>query len=86
MRAIAQDTYGSADVLRLARIARPEIADNEVLLRVHAAGLDRGTWHLMMGKPYGIRLGFGLRGPGAWARCGRHRRSRRVGGDQVRRG
>lgn len=63
MRAIVQDTYGSADVLRLARIARPEIADNEVLLRVHAAGLDRGTWHLMTGKPYGIRLGFGLRGP-----------------------
>jgi NADPH:quinone reductase-like Zn-dependent oxidoreductase len=63
MRAIVQDKYGSADVLRLARIARPEIADNEVLLRVHAAGLDRGTWHLMTGRPYLLRLGFGLRGP-----------------------
>ena len=31
-------------------IARPEIADNEVLVRVHAAGLDRGTWHLMTGS------------------------------------
>jgi NADPH:quinone reductase-like Zn-dependent oxidoreductase len=63
MRAIVQDRYGRADVLRLARIAPPEIADNEVLLRVHAAGLDRGAWHLMMGQPYLLRLGFGIRGP-----------------------
>ncbi|HXA58265.1 MAG TPA: NAD(P)-dependent alcohol dehydrogenase [Streptosporangiaceae bacterium] len=63
MRAIVQDAYGSADVLRLARITPPEIADNEVLLRVHAAGLDRGTWHLMTGRPYLLRLGFGIRGP-----------------------
>ncbi|MCW2942999.1 MAG: Alcohol dehydrogenase zinc-binding domain protein [Actinomycetia bacterium] len=63
MRAIVQDAYGSADVLRLVRITPPEIADNEVLLRVHAAGLDRGTWHLMTGRPYLLRLGFGIRGP-----------------------
>ena len=64
MRAIVQDRYGEADVLHLAEIARPEVADNEVLVRVHAAGLDRGTWHLMAGKPYLIRiLGFGLRRP-----------------------
>lgn len=63
MRAIVQDTYGSADVLRLARIAKPEIADNELLIRVHAAGLDRGTWHVMTGKPYALRLAFGFRGP-----------------------
>jgi NADPH:quinone reductase-like Zn-dependent oxidoreductase len=63
MRAIVQDTYGSADVLRHAHIARPEIAGNEVLVRVHAAGLDRGTWHLMTGKPYLLRLAMGLRGP-----------------------
>ncbi len=63
MRAIVQDTYGTADVWRHAQIARPEPADNEVLVRVHAAGLDRGTWHLMTGRPYLLRLGFGLRGP-----------------------
>jgi NADPH:quinone reductase-like Zn-dependent oxidoreductase len=66
MRAIVQDRYGSApeDVLRLAEIDRPMIADDEVLLRVHAAGLDRGTWHIMAGLPYPIRLmGFGLRAP-----------------------
>jgi NADPH:quinone reductase-like Zn-dependent oxidoreductase len=63
MQAIVQDAYGSADVLRLARITPPEIAGNEVLLRVHAAGLDRGTWHLMTGRPYLLRLGFGIRKP-----------------------
>ena len=63
IRAVVQDAYGSADVLRLARIPKPEIADNEVLVRVHAAGLDRGTWHIMTGKPYALRLAFGVRRP-----------------------
>ncbi len=63
MQAIVQDTYGSADVLRVARIARPEVGANEVLLHVHAAGLDRGTWHVMTGRPYLGRLAFGVRRP-----------------------
>jgi NADPH:quinone reductase-like Zn-dependent oxidoreductase len=64
MRAIVQDTYGSVDVFRLARVDRPRIADNEVLVRVRAAGLDRGTWHMMAGQPYLLRvLGFGFRRP-----------------------
>ena len=63
MRAIVQDAYGHADVLRLARIPRPEAADNEVLVRVHAAGLDRGVWHVMTGLPYLGRLAFGVRKP-----------------------
>jgi len=63
MRAIVQRTYGSADVLRLAGIAKPDIESNEVLVKVHAAGLDRGTWHLMTGLPYLGRLVFGLRVP-----------------------
>ena len=64
MRAIVQDTYGSADVLRLARIAQPQIAADEVLVHVRAAGLDRGTWHMMAGQPYLLRiLGFGFRAP-----------------------
>ena len=90
MRAIVQDSYGSAEVLRSAQIDRPEIADNEVLLRVHAAGLDRGTWHLMTGTPYLMRIiGFGFRGPKnrvPGRRCRRHRRRGRLGGHQVRRG
>ena len=63
MRAIVQDTYGCADVLRIAQIPRPKVADNQMLIRVHAAGLDRGTWHLMTGKPYLQRLVLGFRGP-----------------------
>lgn len=64
MKAIVQDTYGSTDVLELRDIATPEIADDEVLVRVHAAGVDRGVWHCMTGLPYPIRLmGYGLRAP-----------------------
>jgi NADPH:quinone reductase-like Zn-dependent oxidoreductase len=64
MKAIVQDTYGSTDVLQLRDIDTPEIADNEVLVRVHAAGVDRGVWHLMTGLAYPIRLaGYGLRAP-----------------------
>ncbi|MGH3330044.1 MAG: NAD(P)-dependent alcohol dehydrogenase [Nocardioidaceae bacterium] len=64
MKAIVQDTYGSTDVLELRDIDMPEIADDEVLVRVQAAGVDRGVWHLMTGLPYPIRLaGYGLRAP-----------------------
>jgi NADPH:quinone reductase-like Zn-dependent oxidoreductase len=64
MRALVQDAYGSYDVLRLARIERPAIADNEVLLQVHAAGVDRGTWHSLTGQPYLMRImGYGFRRP-----------------------
>jgi NADPH:quinone reductase-like Zn-dependent oxidoreductase len=63
MRAVTQDRYGSSEVLRVARVPRPSIADRDVLVQVHAAGLDRGTEHLMTGKPYAMRLGFGFRRP-----------------------
>ncbi|MCP3916293.1 MAG: NAD(P)-dependent alcohol dehydrogenase [bacterium] len=63
MRAVVQYRYGSADVLAVEEIARPEIGDDEVLVRVHAAGLDRGVWHLMAGLPHLVRLVFGLRAP-----------------------
>lgn len=64
MRAIVQDSYGSADMLRLADTVMPAIAPSEVLVQVRAAGVDRGTCHLMAGQPYLMRiLGFGLRRP-----------------------
>jgi NADPH:quinone reductase-like Zn-dependent oxidoreductase len=64
MRAIVQDAYGPADVLELRDIDKPEAGDGEVLVRVHAAGVDRGAWHLMTGLPYPIRLaGVGFRAP-----------------------
>ncbi|SFU03393.1 NADPH:quinone reductase [Geodermatophilus amargosae] len=65
MRAVVQDRYGEAeDVLREEQIHRPEIGDSEVLVRVHAAGVDRGVWHLMTGLAYPVRLaGYGARAP-----------------------
>jgi NADPH:quinone reductase-like Zn-dependent oxidoreductase len=65
VKAIVQDAYGSTDVLDPCDIGRPEIADDEVLVRMHAAGVDRDVWHLVTGLPYPIRLaGYGLRTPG----------------------
>jgi NADPH:quinone reductase-like Zn-dependent oxidoreductase len=67
-KAIVQDEYGSAPevVLRLAEIDQPAIGDDEVLVRVRAASVDRGTWHLMTGLPILMRImGFGFRRPKA---------------------
>ena len=63
MKAIVQDRYGSADVLELRDIDKPTIGDDEVLVRVHAASVHTGDWHLMAGLPYLVRMGFGLRSP-----------------------
>jgi NADPH:quinone reductase-like Zn-dependent oxidoreductase len=64
MQAIVQDTYGSPDVLGLRDIDKPVAGDKEVLIRVHAAGVDQGVWHAMSGQPYVMRvMGFGLRAP-----------------------
>jgi NADPH:quinone reductase-like Zn-dependent oxidoreductase len=66
MTAVTHDRYGTvpADVLRVQKVERPSIAADEVLVRVHAASVDRGTWHIMAGLPYPIRVaGFGLRRP-----------------------
>src|SRR5712691_686850 len=64
MKAIVQDTYGSPDVLQLRVIDKPVVGDDEVLVRVHAAGVDQGVWHLMAGLPRVMRIaGVGLRAP-----------------------
>jgi NADPH:quinone reductase-like Zn-dependent oxidoreductase len=63
MTAIVQDRYGSADVLQLREIERPRPRADEVIVRVHAAGVDFGVWHLMAGLPYAVRLVSGLRRP-----------------------
>ena len=69
MQAIVQDKYGSADVLALRDIDKPAVGGDDVLVRVHAAGVDPGVWHLMTGMPYLVRiLGFGLRVPKARVR------------------
>ncbi|GGX07654.1 NADPH:quinone reductase [Streptomyces chryseus] len=62
-------TYGPTSVLRLEEIDRPVPGSGEVLVRIHAASVDPGVWHLMAGMPYLIRaMGFGLRAPKARVR------------------
>lgn len=58
MTAIVHDRYGTAPeaLLRLDEVDKPSIGDDEVLVRVRAASVDRGTWHIMAGLPYPIRL------------------------------
>lgn len=64
MRAIVQTRYGSSDSLACTEIPLPEIAADEVLVAVAAAGVDRGVWHLMTGMPYLVRLaGYGVAKP-----------------------
>lgn len=63
MRAIVQDRYGATDVLALREVDRPTVGEGEVLIRVHAAGVDAGVWHVMTGEPYLGRLAFGLQKP-----------------------
>jgi NADPH:quinone reductase-like Zn-dependent oxidoreductase len=66
MKAVVQDRYSPApeDLFRVTQIGRPTMGDGEVLVRVHAASVDRGTWHIMAGLPYPLRLaGFGVRRP-----------------------
>jgi NADPH:quinone reductase-like Zn-dependent oxidoreductase len=63
MKAIVQDTYGSADVLELRDIDIPVAGDADVLVRVRAAGCGPDVWHLMTGMPYMARLAIGFRRP-----------------------
>ena len=56
MKAIVQDAYGTEDVLEYRDIDKPLPKDDEVLVRVRAAGLDRGVWHVMTGLPYLVRV------------------------------
>jgi NADPH:quinone reductase-like Zn-dependent oxidoreductase len=83
MKAIVQNTYGSPDVLALNDVDQPQIGDDDVLVRVHAAGVHIGDWHMMTGMPYLMRImGFGFRAPrrrcGARTSPGQPRRSART--------
>jgi NADPH:quinone reductase-like Zn-dependent oxidoreductase len=63
MKAIVQDRYGSADVLEFRDIEEPATGENDVLIRVRAAGCGPDVWHIMAGEPYMARLALGLRRP-----------------------
>jgi NADPH:quinone reductase-like Zn-dependent oxidoreductase len=63
MQAMVQDSYGSAEVIQLQEIDKPEIGDNDVLVRVRAAGVNPADWAVMSGLPYIARPVYGLRNP-----------------------
>lgn len=63
MKAVVQDRYGSAEVLRVDEVDRPVPGVGQVLLRVKAAGLNYADWHMMTGEPTIMRLGTGFSGP-----------------------
>ena len=65
MKAIVQEEYGTADNLVLTDIDRPTAAPGEVLVRVHAASVFIGDWHVITGLPYAIRPKLGMRRPKA---------------------
>ncbi len=63
MKAIVQDRYGSPDVLALRDVDKPIPAENEVLVRIHAASVNARDWHVMRGDPYVARPSFGFGRP-----------------------
>jgi NADPH:quinone reductase-like Zn-dependent oxidoreductase len=63
MQAIHQHRYGGSEELTLTEVPNPTPGPHDVVVRVRAAGVDRGTWHLMAGHPYAVRMAFGLRRP-----------------------
>ena len=63
MKAIVTRSYGSPDVLELADVDPPDIGDDELLVRVHAAAANPLDWHFTTGTPYVLRAAAGLRRP-----------------------
>ncbi|HKE54843.1 MAG TPA: NAD(P)-dependent alcohol dehydrogenase [Actinomycetota bacterium] len=63
MKAIVQDRYGEADVLEFRDVDEPEVGEQDVLIRVRAAGAGPDVWHIMAGKPYIARPMLGFRRP-----------------------
>ena len=60
MRAMVYRCYGSPQVVKLEQIAKPTLADDRILVRVHAASVNPLDWHYMRGKPYLVRTTAGI--------------------------
>src|SRR3954452_1075123 len=80
MKAIVQHRYGEADALSLEEVARREGGNRDIIVHVVAAGVDRGAWHFITGRPYLMRLGTGPRSPKQTVPGGRFRGRVEAGG------
>lgn len=63
MKAILLKEYGLPNDLEIGEVEKPIPNDEEVLVRVHSASINDWDWGLVRGKPFVIRLFFGLRKP-----------------------
>jgi NADPH:quinone reductase-like Zn-dependent oxidoreductase len=63
MKAIVNTQYGSPDVLEFNEVGKPTPKENEVLVKIHAASVNAGDWHLLRGTPFPVKLVFGIRKP-----------------------
>lgn len=63
MKAVVYRCYGSPEVLSYEDVEKPTAADNQVLVKVHAASVNPLDWHYMRGSPYIMRLGAGIGAP-----------------------
>ncbi|MEM0969499.1 MAG: alcohol dehydrogenase catalytic domain-containing protein [Verrucomicrobiota bacterium] len=64
MKAVTHPQYGAPGLLQVSQVPLPRVGDEDVLIRVVAAAINKGDWHMVTGKPYLIRLaGYGLRKP-----------------------
>ena len=63
VKAITYRCYGGPEVLEYTDIAKPVPADDDVLVKVHAAAVNPLDWHYMRGSPYLIRLMSGIGAP-----------------------
>lgn len=63
MKAVVYSGYGSPDVLKCVDVEKPSAGDDEVVVKVRAASANAPDWRIVKGKPFAIRLMFGLRKP-----------------------
>jgi len=63
MKAVVLNAYGGPEVLELKEVDRPEVDENAVRVRVHAAGLNAGDYFSMRGTPWLVRLSVGFPKP-----------------------
>ena len=63
MKAIVYENYGDTEVLQLKTVNKPMPSKNQVVVKIHATGLNRADIHLMTGRPFPVRIMAGFSRP-----------------------